>query len=239
LHCIPSDNVDVPVADVIAVPDGVPAQRAVMAANMETALNIVWDSAASAGDRVLVVGGGVVGLLVARLASQLPGAETLLCDIDASRASIAEALGLEFMIPNQLDQTALFDVAIHASGHPAGLQTAINHADLEARIIEASWYGETPVPLTLGGAFHSKRLSVVASQVGRLPPDRAPRWSHRRRLEKALDLLQDAVFDSLLAEPVEFSELPEAVPRMLLSNGVKPTAAPNPAPCPLVRYPAS
>jgi 2-desacetyl-2-hydroxyethyl bacteriochlorophyllide A dehydrogenase len=226
---------DVPAADVIVLPDGVPPQRAVMAANVETALNVLWDSGASAGDRILVVGGGVVGLLVARLAASLPGAETVLCDINPARAPIAETLGVTFLTPGDLEQEAPFDVAIHASGHPAGLQTAIDHAGLEARIIEASWYGETTTPLALGGAFHSKRLSIISSQVGRLPPVRAPRWSHRRRLEKALNLLEDPAFDVLLAEPVDFSELPEALPRMLLTDGAQVTTPP----CPLIRYPAA
>jgi NADPH:quinone reductase-like Zn-dependent oxidoreductase len=230
---------DLPLTDAVPVPDAVPASRAVMAANMETALNILWDSQVSAGDRILIVGGGVVGLLVARLAAAFPGADVTLCDTDPARVALAGRLGLPFQLPNGLAQVEPCDIAIHTSGHAAGLQTAIDHAGSEARIVEASWYGDASADLRLGGAFHSQRLSIVSSQVGQVPPARAPRWSYRRRLEKALDLLADPALDVLLADPVDFSELPEALPRMLLigeGSTITETMITSSPPCPLIRY---
>jgi hypothetical protein len=227
----PHQNVfDVPEADAVAIPENVPSQRAVLSANMETALNVVWDSGVSAGDRVLVVGAGVVGALVARIAAQIPGTSVVLCDINENASGRAASLGVEFAAPAALSAFPRFDAGINTSGVAAGLQTAIDHAGAEARIVEASWYGAGEARLSLGGAFHSQRLSIRSSQVGRIPPERAPRWTHRRRLETAIRLVEDPAFDILLAEPVDFAELPAMLPRMLgTSEG---------PPCPLIRYPA-
>lgn len=222
---------DVPEADAVALPSTLPSQRAVLGANMETALNVIWDSGVTAGDRVLVVGGGVVGSLVGWLASRMPGVAVTLCDIDTSCSDRAAVMGMQFRTPAALDAEPKFDIGINTSGEAAGLQTAIDHAGVEARIVEASWYGSKQAALTLGGAFHSQRLSITSSQVGRIPPDRAPRWGHLRRLQTALALLDHPVLDTLLSEPVDFAELPAMLPQMLGSKGGPP--------CPLIRYPAA
>ena len=189
------------------LPEGLAPARAVLAANMETALNVVWDSGAGAGDRVAVVGGGVVGALVARLCARLPGAEVTLIDLNPARRKIAEAFGCSFARPEAAQGEA--DVVIHASASPAGLTTALALAGPEARVVEASWYGDIAVPVPLGGAFHSQRLRLVSSQVGRLPVARAPRWNHARRLAKALELLRDPVLDLLISGETAFDDLPD------------------------------
>lgn len=191
---------------VVPVGDAVPPARAVLAANMETALNIVWDAGILPGDRVGVVGGGLVGLLVAALAARIPAARVHLVDVDPARRPVAEALDVAFSTPVGGIPTEL-DVVVHVSGTAEGLATGMGMAGFEARIVEASWYGEGQVPVPLGGAFHSRRLSLVASQVGSIPPARRARWSNARRLGTALDLLADERFDVLVSGQTRFRDL--------------------------------
>ncbi len=199
-----------PIAMCVPVPDAVPTARAVLAANMETALNIAWDAACLPGERVLVIGAGVVGLLVGSLLARIPGTVVTMVDIDPSRARIAQRLGCEFD-SRRLDQ----DLIIHASGSESGLRLALDCAGFESRIIEASWFGDALPALPLGGAFHSKRLRIVASQVGHIAPAMRGRRSHTQRLALALDLLKDAAYDALLEPPTRFVDLPAAMPRLL------------------------
>lgn len=200
------DRFVAPAAMAVPLPAGLPPRRAVLAANAETALNVVWDAGVAPGDRVAVVGAGVVGALAGWIAARIPGTEVTLVDVTPRRAAVAEALGCGFAPPGgaPLDQ----DVVIHASASAEGLATAVRLAGTEAAVIEASWYGDRPVCLALGGAFHSRRLRLVASQVGELPPQRRPRWDHRRRLECALSLLADPALDALLSGETAFDDLP-------------------------------
>jgi threonine dehydrogenase-like Zn-dependent dehydrogenase len=195
------------------VPDAVPGRRAVLAANMETALNALWDSGAGPGDRILVVGAGVVGLLVGYLAARMPGTEVMMVDIDLSRSAPARQLGCAFQKP--LDAAVEADVVFHASATAPGLACALACAGAEATIVEMSWYGDAPVTAPLGLDFHSRRLQLVSSQVGQVAPSRRPRWTHRRRLEKALSLLADDRLDALITEEVAFADLAGALPRLL------------------------
>ncbi|MFO1037376.1 MAG: zinc-binding alcohol dehydrogenase [Geminicoccaceae bacterium] len=202
----------VPQAAVTILPEDLPPSRAVLAANMETALNAVWDAGALPGARIHIIGGGVVGCLVAWLCGRLPGAEVTLADVYAPRAREAEALGVRFAHPDALDGDA--DLVVHASGNPAGLRRALELAGVEATVVELSWYGDREVGLPLGEAFHSRRLRLMSSQVGRVAPAMRPRWPHDRRLAKALGLLCQPVLDCLLAEPVAFERLPEVMPAL-------------------------
>ena len=202
-----------PAAMLCPVPEAVPPRRAVLAANMETALNALWDSGAGPGDRIVVVGAGVVGALTAYLAARLPGAEVTLVDVDLGRADLAASLGCRFRKP--LDAPGGADVVFHASATAAGLGCALSCAAMEATVVEMSWYGDGPVSAPLGLDFHSRRLRLVSSQVGQVSPSRRPRWDFRRRLEKALTLLSDKRLDALLTEEVAFAELPATLPRLL------------------------
>ena len=210
------DRFIVPQDAVLAIPDNVPDRRAALAANMETAINGLWDGGPGPGDRLAVVGAGVVGSLVAALAARLPGAEVELIDIDPGRAELARTLGSRFAAPHQARGEA--DLVIHASGTSEGLATALGIAGFEATVVEMSWYGTRVVPLALGGAFHSRRLSLRSSQVGSVPPDRRARWSRRRRLALALSLLRDPVFDLLLSDETDFLALPELMARLATSS---------------------
>lgn len=197
----------VPPDGVVSVPATVPAGRAVLAANMETALNIVWDAAVHPGDRVVVVGAGVVGSLAAYLSAQMPGAEVCLVDIDPFKAPLAARLGCTFALPPEAPGGA--DVVIHTSASSAGLATAIAAAGTEATISEASWYGTQQTTVPLGAQFHQKRLRIVGTQVGRIPAHMAARWTYRRRLSKALELLADPVLDALISGESTFEDLPK------------------------------
>ncbi|MGI9406612.1 MAG: zinc-dependent alcohol dehydrogenase [Hyphomicrobiaceae bacterium] len=194
----------------VPLPDGVPARRGILAANMETAINVVWDSQASVGDRVLVVGAGVVGLLIGYVMSRIAGVEVTLCDTNAGRRVVAEALDLAFCAPDSAPKGC--DVTVNASASAGGLETAVSAAGPEARVIEASWYGDAEVRVPLGGAFHSQRLQLISSQVGRLPAKRQARWTHRRRLELAVSLLDDPALDHLITHEIDFDAAPDQLP---------------------------
>ena len=210
---------NIPASAAVALPDDLPPQRAVLAANMETALNAVWDATPGPADRIAIVGAGVVGSLVAYLCGRLPGAEVTLVDINPARAELAQALGVGFAGPETAKADC--DLVIHASGNPAGLGTALALAGDEATVLEMSWYGDAAVAAPLGGAFHSRRLRLISSQVGQIAPSHRPRWSHRRRLDAALALLTDARLDALLAPPVLFQDLAQRLPDILdARNGI-------------------
>src|ERR1700691_4132551 len=204
---------DLPAEAVAPIPDGLPPARAVLAANMETALNAVWDAAPAAADNIAVVGAGVVGSLVAWLCGRIPGARVTLVDIEPSRANLARALGTGFATPGSAPNDC--DLVVHASGTASGLATALGLAGEEATVLELSWYGVGAVPVPLGGAFHSRRLKLISSQVGRVAPSHRSRWTPHRRLAAAIDLLADSQLDSLIAPAVAFRDLPMRLPEIL------------------------
>jgi len=206
------DRYVVPASMVVPLPEDVPMARAVLAANLETALNAVWDGAAGPGDRIAVVGGGVVGLLTGALAAAIPGCAVTVVDINPQRRAPAEALGMAFAEP--VDAPEDCDLVFHASGRAEGLDTALRCAGLEASVIEMSWYGDAKVGLSLGESFHARRLTLRSSQVGHVPPERQPRWTRRRRLETALSLLADERFDILISGESDFEQLPDIMPRL-------------------------
>lgn len=198
----------VPAEAVVPVPELVPAARAVLAANMETAINGLWDAEPRLGDRIAVVGCGVVGSLVAYLASRIPGAQVTAIDTDAGRLGLLDHLGVRFATRTQETD---FDLVIHASGHPDGLKAALGLAGKEARIVEMSWYGDQEVSLPLGGRFHSQRLTIRSSQVGGISQAQTPRWNYHRRLALALSLLADPALDKLFSSESRFEDLPETM----------------------------
>ncbi len=221
------DRYRVPASAAVPLPADLPAGRAVLAANMETAINALWDATPMVGDRILIIGAGVLGLLTAWLCRQIPGTEITLVDVNPARRDIAEAWGLPFAL--QADPGSAADRVIHASGNPAGLEQALNAAGPEATIVELSWYGDRRVTLPLGEAFHSRRLLLKSSQVGRIPPDRSTRWNFRRRLMLALDLLRDERLDRLITGESPFDQLPEVMAKL--------STDPGDSLCHRIRYP--
>jgi hypothetical protein len=210
------DLYDVPIAALTAIPEAVSDERAALAANLETALNAVWDAGALPGDRIAIVGAGVVGALIAALCGRLPGAAVTLIDIDPARAALASALHVGFALPEAALRVAGdCDCVFHASASASGLATALTLAGDEARVIEVSWYGDRLVPAPLGADFHARRLTLISSQVSRLPPARRMRWDFARRKATALSLLADPIFDTLLAPALAFAEMPGHMPAIL------------------------
>lgn len=223
------DRYVVPVAALTPIPAMVPPGRAVLAANLETALNVLWDAAPRLGDRVAVIGAGVVGCLIARLAGRLPGCAVQLIDIDPAKADIATRLGVGFATPDAVEPEQ--DCVIHASGSPAGLTTALRLAGFEATVVEASWFGVQAVSLPLGEAFHSRRLTLKSSQVGQVAAAQRGRWDHRRRMATVMELLDDPTWDALIDSDSAFADLPRVLAEL--------SASPGGALCRRIVYPAA
>jgi threonine dehydrogenase-like Zn-dependent dehydrogenase len=202
----------VPAAAVLPVPDQVPTRRAVLAGPVETAVNALWDAPPLVGDRITVIGAGMIGCCVARLLAGIPGARITLVDVDATRAEQARAMGVGFAAPEDAPDGQ--DLVFHASASATGLQLAIELLAPEGTVVELSWYGDREVTMSLGGAFHSQRLGLRASQVGVVAPARRSTRTLADRRALALELLRDPYFDSLLSGTSPFQELPELLPRI-------------------------
>ena len=207
----------VPAESVYVLPDDVPPERAVLAANLETAINGLWDARAQIGDRIAVIGAGTVGCLVAWLAGRLPGCEVELVDINSHRESVARALGVRFAHPETVGHDQ--DLVIHASGSPAGLALALRIAGFEATIAEMSWYGDQVVPVPLGQSFHARRLTLRSSQVGTVARSQRSRWDTSRRMRLALRLLADPALDVLMTGESAFEDLPEVMAQLAAAGG--------------------
>ncbi|MFG2268968.1 zinc-dependent alcohol dehydrogenase [Streptomyces chartreusis] len=216
----------VPASAVTVVPDDVPAARAVLAGTVETAVNALWDAAPLVGDRIAVVGGGMVGCSVAALLARFPGVRLQLVDADPRRAEVAEALGVGFATPE--DALGECDLVVHASATEQGLNRSLELLRAEGTVLELSWYGDRRVALPLGEAFHSRRLVIRSSQVGTVSPARRATRSYADRLALALDLLADPALDALVTGESAFEELPEVMPKL--------TSGEIPALCHRVRY---
>ncbi|MFE6938569.1 zinc-dependent alcohol dehydrogenase [Streptomyces chartreusis] len=216
----------VPASAVTVVPDDVPAARAVLAGTVETAVNALWDAAPLVGDRIAVVGGGMVGCSVAALLARFPGVRLQLVDADPRRAEVAEALGVGFAMPG--DALGGCDLVVHASATEQGLNSSLELLRAEGTVLELSWYGDRRVALPLGEAFHSRRLVIRSSQVGTVSPARRATRSYADRLALALDLLADPALDALVTGESAFEELPEVMPKL--------TSGEIPALCHRVRY---
>jgi threonine dehydrogenase-like Zn-dependent dehydrogenase len=218
-----------PAAMAFPVPEGIPPRRATLAANMETALNAIWDSGAGPADRIAVIGAGIVGLLAGYLAAKLPGTEVTIADICEDRRGIAAAMGCRFAAPAEAPCGC--DVVFHTTASAEGLATAVRCAGFEAALVELSWYGgDSTTPVPLGGAFHSQRLKLISSQVGQVASSRRPRWSYRRRMEAALRLLNTPELDLLVPVEIPFEETADRLPELLRAGA--------PGLAPVIGYPA-
>ncbi|MGH1550429.1 zinc-dependent alcohol dehydrogenase [Leifsonia poae] len=198
--------------DVVPVPEDVPDRRAVLAGAVETAVNVLWDAAPLVGDRITVVGAGMIGCCIARLAAGIPAAEVVLVDVDPAKAAVAARLGVPFATPGDAPHER--DLVIDASASEAGLQLALETVVTEGEVIEAGWFGDRPATLTLGSDFHSRRLTIRSSQVGMVAPRRRGSRTTRDRLALALELLRDPAFDALLTGSSSWRELPEVMARL-------------------------
>ncbi len=222
------------VVDATAVrplPEGLDPRRAVLGANMETALNAVWDAAPLPGDRISIVGMGALGALLASILSRYPELDVEVVDVLPERRALANAMQVPFVMNGRV--SAGRDIVFHTSASSAGLQTSLESCRNEGKVVELSWYGDRDVNVPLGGAFHSQRLQLVCSQVGRVSPNK-PGWTYGERMDLALKLLRDDRLDALLADPIPFAKLPGTLPDLFGSAG-----ASNHAPAHVVEYPSS
>jgi len=202
----------VPADAVHVLPTDLPPERGILLANLETAINGLWDARPHVGDRIAVVGAGTVGSLVAWLAAGIARCAVELVDINPRRASIARALGVAFATPDAASAGA--DVVVHASGSPAGLDIALRIAGFEATVVELSWYGDVQVPIALGEAFHVQRLTVKSSQVAHVAASQRSRWDRRRRMQLAVALVNDSTLDVLITGESDFEDLPHVMARL-------------------------
>lgn len=215
-------------SSLVPVPLNISPRRAVLAANMETALNAVWTGKPCAADKIAIVGGGLVGLLAAYLCQQLPGADVTVIDPMESRATVCQKLGIRHV--RHASDTEDCDVVFHASATGAGLQTALGLAGNEATVVELSWYGDQLVPVPLGQGFHSQQIRLLSCQVGHIEASHRPRWDYRRRLEAAMRLLEDDRLDALLEPSIAFQDLPKAAPQIFSPGSDRL--------CQVIEYPA-
>ena len=193
------------VGDARPIDASIPPRRAVLAASLETAVTCVWDSGVQLGDAVVVLGGGVVGLLVARLAAAA-GGRVRVVEPSPRRRAVAQALGVEAVSPEEDDPRADADVVVEATGNPAVLDRAIAHAAHEAVVVVASFYGARVAPVALGADFHRRRLRLLSSQVSSLPASRAARWTTARRFDLVRSLLRDRSLDALVEGAHSFDD---------------------------------
>ncbi len=200
---------NVPLDAITVLPPEVPVGRAVLAAIMETAIHALWDAQRHIGDSISVVGAGVLGALVAYLASGITGCDVELVDINPRRSELADKLGVRFVHPKQA--TRKRDLVIHTSASQDGINTALELAGFEATVLELSWYGSRQTAVSLGGAFHSQRLQIKSSQVGHVAPGQRARWSYQRRLQLALAQLGNPCLDALISGESHFTQLPETL----------------------------
>lgn len=205
-----------PAEAVVPLPPTVPPERAILAANAETALNAIWDAELPPGARVAVIGAGLVGCLIAAILSQRTDIDLILCDVIGARRALAAEFNVTFAEPTELPTDRV--VAFHSSASAAGLQAALDCLAFEGRVIELSWYGDRPVPIVLGGAFHSRRLRIISSQVGHVAAPRRASTSYAERLALALRALEDERLEALVTGEVAFQSLESEIPRLLAAN---------------------
>ncbi len=202
-----------PEAQLRPIPEHIPPRRAALAANMETALNAVWDSGAGPGDRICIVGAGLVGCLTARLCQRLPGADVTLVDRIRQRRDVAAQLNVNFASGEEGPTGC--DIVFHTSASEGGFATAMGCLGMESKLIEMSWYGDRTISAPLGGAFHAGRQQIISSQVGQVSAPRRARWDYARRMDKAIELLDDPALDHLIDREVAFRDLPQELPSIL------------------------
>lgn len=201
----------VPAAQVIVVPDDIDPLRAALLPNMETAVNLVMDGQPVIGERVAVVGLGVVGLLTVALLAHFPLVHLLAVDPLPQRRALALALGAHTATtPDELTESAAFDLTYEVSGAPAALNTALALTGYAGRIVIGSWYGAKQAPLDLGGAFHRSRIRLLASQVSTLDPHWLGRWDKVRRIDVAWTMLRRVDVAPLITHRMPVTQAPEA-----------------------------
>lgn len=199
--------------DIFLIPDKVPAKRAVFASNMETVVNAIWDSKFQLGDRILIAGFGTVGALLALTLMQFPGINVMITDRNRERKNFIKACGIE-LFEEGINSDEQFDICFHCTGNENGLQLCIDHARMEGKIIELSWYGNKNVNVNLGGSFHIGRKTIISSQVSNIPVDKKTFWDFKKRKELVFKLLENNIYDRLPCLEIPFTDSPKFFNRL-------------------------
>ncbi|MGB3763440.1 MAG: zinc-binding alcohol dehydrogenase [Ornithinimicrobium sp.] len=203
------DRYVIPVEAATIVPDDVPSRRAVLAGVVETAINVVWDATPRWGERIAVLGCGLVGASVCALLRDFPLARLVVVDPQPRSVALAARLGIESLTPEQV--TAEFDTVVHCSGTQDGLALGLSLLAFEGQLVETSWFGQHSPVVPLGAEFHSRRLTIRASQVSTVAPSMRERRTRRDRMAAALAELRDPFYDSLLTGSTTLADLPETM----------------------------
>jgi len=198
------DRLWVEEAALTLIPKGLSPKVATLASNMETALNAVWDSQVTVGDRVVIIGFGMIGALVTRLLSLLPAVQVYVVEVNEYRQELVQEMGFNLLPKGMQD----FDCSFHTSASSSGLQQAIDLVGEEGTIIELSWYGARETTVQLGGNFHYQRKRIISSQVGQISSTKIARWTYKRRKKLVFDLLKNPVFEAHLTQELSLSEAP-------------------------------
>ncbi|WP_298982402.1 zinc-dependent alcohol dehydrogenase [Caldilinea sp.] len=198
-------------AQILPVPDDLTPHRAALLPNMETAVNLVMDGQPGIGERVAVIGLGVVGLLTIALLARFPLERLLAVDPLPQRRGLATALGAHAALaPEELTERSGYDLVYEVSGSPIALNTALALTGFAGRIVIGSWYGVKQAPLDLGGAFHRSRIRLLASQVSTIDPRWSGRWNKKRRIDLAWAMLRAVEIERLITHRLPVEEAPTA-----------------------------
>jgi len=210
----------VPATVVIKLPEGLDPKHGIFAANVETALNALLDAAPRLGERAVIIGQGVVGLLITQLVRKAGASLIVTSDMYAKRRALSQKAGANLVVDpatESLDDRvyemtggAGADVVIEVSGEPRALNDAIKITAQEGRVVVVSWYGTKRADLALGSDFHRKRLTLRSSQVSNLDPSLAPRWTIARRRQLAASYLSELLLEELISNVVPFEQAGEA-----------------------------
>jgi 2-desacetyl-2-hydroxyethyl bacteriochlorophyllide A dehydrogenase len=182
-----------PISSLIPIPHSLSPENACFLPNMETAVNLVQDGAPILGERVLVLGQGIIGLLTASLLSEFPLENLAVVDNFELRRNALHVEGQKSNVESialQDLRRSTFDLVYELSGSPSALNDAIAHTAFSGRIVIGSWYGQKRAEIDLGGAFHRSRIRLISSQVSTISPELSGRWDKSRRFEVAWQALE-------------------------------------------------
>ncbi|MGP0224610.1 MULTISPECIES: zinc-dependent alcohol dehydrogenase [unclassified Paenarthrobacter] len=207
----------VPTCQLTQIPEDVPAKRAVLTGIVEVAVNALWEAGPRLGDRVAVVGGGLVGGALATLLRKYPLGRLQLVDADPEKEKLAQTLGIDFALPENAKDDC--DIVFHCSASNEGLKLSLQLAGDDSDIIELSWFADKEVTLPLGEDFHARRLNIRSSQVGAVALPRRHRRSNAQRLETAAAALKDPLFDTFLTSECLFRNLPDTLVKLFERPG--------------------
>ena len=189
------------------IPSHIPYKRALLTANMETAINAMWDSQPSIGDNTYVIGAGIVGILMAYVLSSTFGIKVTVIDNNASKKKLCKFFNIDF--ENNINCIKDPDIIFECSGNASVLSDLINNSTLETKICILSWYGKQQSKIKMGENCFSRRLEIIFSQVGNITPIQSKKWDNLSRRALALKLLDNKKLDSLIdKQEIKLKELP-------------------------------